>query len=305
MSKPFIYRHILVILAAIIVTSTLQATAYAQSPNRCPTTVVSQEQREDVLEMTMLGVACFERGEFGQALTYYRAAYKKSKEPLLEAAIGRSLHELGLLGLAKIYYNLYLTHETTDADGRERIKERLARLNTQLEDSSSTITINAFPGQAQVYVQTHEGHREHLGETPLTIELEPRKYTFILEQQHFTPDTFTVNMSPGETDSVNRELVPQRASFNLTTRATRRVGTTTALIGLPILLTGATLRIWDKPLTHRESNAVMLVGASTFIVGSVITAIGYRRERTLKLNHHELTLSTSIQPNYGSFSLSW
>ena len=279
--------------------------ASSPSPNRCPAGVIAPEERKDPLALTMLGVACFERGEFGQALHYYRAAYEKSQEPLLEAAIGRSLHELGLLGLAKIYYNLYLEHERADVDGRKRIEERLARLETQLNESSAQVTINAWPGTSNVYVQTHEGHRELLGTTPLSITLEPRSYTFDLEQAGFYPDTFKVNLSPGEKDEEIRELVPQRSTFNITTRSTRRVGTITMLVGAPILLTGAVSRLIEWPFRPRESDALMILGASTIVTGAIITAIGYRREKKLRLNHKELTLSPSISPINTGLTITW
>ncbi len=282
--------------------------AHAQtksSPNRCPTGLITQETSRDTLELTMLGVACFERGEFGQALAFYRRAYAQSREPLLEAAIGRSLHELGLYSSAKLYYELYLQHERVDTDGRTRITQRAKRLESQLADSSATVTIDAFPGSAQVFIQTHEGHRELLGTTPLTTQLEPKKYTITLEQALFHPETFTVNPSPGDTIEARRELVPQRATFNLTTRATRRIGTTTFLVGLPILAAGGVIRLLDRPYTRRESHAVMLIGGTTMFIGATITGIGFRRERKLRLDHRELTLSTSVSPTWTGLQFNW
>ena len=294
-------------LLALFATLVLPWSALAQqaSPNRCPTGVIAPEERRDHLAMTMLGVACFERGEFGQALHYYREAYAKSQDPLLEAAIGRSLHELGLLGLARIYYNLYLEHESADIDGRKRIEERLTRLDKQLEESSSRVTIQAWPGTSKVFVQTHEGHREYLGTTPLTITLEPRSYSFTLEQTGFHPDTFQVNLSPGEEDEEVRELVPQRSTFNLTTRTTRRIGMTTMFVGAPILLTGAASRFIDWPFSHRESHALMILGGATILTGALVTAIGYRREKKLRLNHTELTLAPSLTPTHSGITVTW
>lgn len=292
-------------LVALLFLPSLARAQQTASPNRCPAGVIPPEERKDHLAMTLLGVACFERGEFGQALHYYREAYAQSQEPLLEAAIGRSLHELGLLGLARIYYNLYLEHERGDVDGRKRIEERLARLEVQLEESSAQVSIDAWPGTSKVFVRTHEGHREYLGTTPLQITLEPRSYTFTLEQTGFHTDHFKVNLSPGEEEQELRELVPQRSTFNLTTRATRRVGTTTMLVGAPILLTGSATRLIDWPFTHRESHALMILGASTIITGAIVTAIGYRREKKLRLDHTELTLSPSLSPTHTGLTLTW
>lgn len=295
-------------LAILLTSGALIGSASAQtrsSPNRCPAGLISQETARDTLELTMLGVACFERGEFGQALSFYRTAYARSREPLLEAAIGRSLHELGLYSSAKVYYDLYLQHERVDSDGRQRIEERAQRLDAQLQDSAARVSLDAFPGNARVFIQTHEGHRELLGTTPLTTSLEPKKYTITLEQKGFLPETFTVNPSPGDDIDVQRELVPQRATFNLTTRATRRIGAITLLTGLPILTTGATLRLLDRPLTRRESQAVMLVGGTTMAVGATIMLIGYRRERRLRLDHQTLTLSTHISPAWSGVTLTW
>lgn len=287
---------------------TISSSASAQtesSPNRCPTGLISPEISRDTLGLTMLGVACFERGEFGKALAFYRRAYERSREPLLEGAIGRSLHELGLFGSAQIYYDLYLQHEQLDADGRARIQERSARLATQIKDSSSTVTINTFPGVANVFIETNEGHRELLGETPLTTPLEARTYTITLEQQGFHPSSFSISPSPGEHLKEDRELVPQRSTFNLTTRTTRRIGATTFIVGLPVLLTGATLRVLDRPHTRRESQAVMLIGGTTMLIGATIAAIGWRREHQLKLDATSLTLSTSVSPTWSSITITW
>lgn len=297
-----------VLLAICLTSGVLMSSAHAQtksSPNRCPAGLIPRETARDTLDLTMRGVACFERGEFGRALTFYRTAYAKSREPLLEAAIGRSLHELGLYSSAKLYYDLYLQHERVDTDGRKRIQERADRLESQLKDVAASVTLDAFPGSAKVFIQTQEGHRELLGNTPLTTQLEPKKYTIVLEQVDFLPETFTINPSPGDTIKEQHELVPQRSTFNLTTRTTRRIGAITFLAGLPILTTGATLRLLDRPFTRRESSAVMLVGGTTMLVGATITLIGYRRERRLRINQQELTLSTSISPTWTGLQLNW
>ena len=285
-------------------TALAQQGAEGVQPNRCPTGLITPEVHDDLLELTLLGVACFERGEFGYALMFYRRAYEISKVPPLEAAIGRSLHELGLYSSAQLYYDLYLEHERADGEGRARIEERLERLERQLQDAA-TITLRAFPGQALVRIETHEGHKETIGVTPLTIALEPRRYHVVLEQERFSPKRFTIDPAPGEHETYEQEMVPQRATFDLSTRAMRRVGAITSLVGAPLLLGGATLRLLDPPSLGREPQALMLVGATTVALGVGILGIGYWRERRLREAGVTLTLGAELTPASASFTLRW
>lgn len=262
-------------LALLAVCAPVTARADA---SKCRDDYVAPEGRGDALTLTMRGVACFEEERFGRALRFYRAAYALSPDPLLEAAIGRSLHELGLWSAALGYYDLYLEHERGDADGRARIEERRDALRAELDEYGATLALDAAPTGATIYLEAAQGYREELGAAPMSIIMRPGEYTVRAEREGFYPAQARVKLRPGEREELALELVPQGATFNLSSRSMRRVGATSMIASAPLLLGGGALALTRDGNDQPSGYGLMLIGSVGLIGGGVLSAIGYRRD---------------------------
>ena len=204
---------------------------------------LTPETRRDLATLTMRGTACFDQRRYGQALRFYREAFTQERTPLLEAAIGRTMHELGLWSTARAYYKRYLGSELArrDPDSRQRILDRLVSLQNDLRDKGATLTLTAAPTRTYVYLELPNHHRESLGATPMTLRLGPGQYTLIFEKRGYYPHTATLRLEPNAKQLVEAELVPQSATFNLPARSLRRVGTITIASALPVAVAGGVL----------------------------------------------------------------
>lgn len=266
-------------MACALFVCALGAPAASAAPDpKCEDDYVPPEIREDAMALTLQGIACFEVTYYTRALIFYRRAYQISPSPLLEAAIGRSLHEIGLWGAAHAYYRRYLRRAEDDPEGRAKIEERLAELERQLEEEAATITITSTPNTARVLLIDHTGHTEDLGFTPVSTRMAPGKYKIEIEKLGYYSRESEVILSRKEQDELDVELVPQGATFNLESRRIRRIGTTTMLVSAPIAVAGGVLSITGdadrKPLGY----GMLFVGSLGLISGGVVTALGYRRD---------------------------
>lgn len=278
------------------------------------TSYTAPELRKDVEALTLQGIACFESKNYAQALHHYRQAFALSSSPLLEAAIGRSMHELGLWSAARSYYQRYLrsSQARQDRAGSARIEERLKTLERQLSKEASVLLFRSQPTQTSIFLQMPSGRRESLGRAPMALRFGPGRYTFVFERKGYHERTQTVNLDKKQRVTLNPELIPQDAAFTFESRTYRQVGWTTLSVGVPTMVAGAVL--WnvgsnnmalaqtrqmddrrsqelqeqDDMLSARGTSqrkwgqGLFIVGGAGIVVGGVLATIGHVQERNLK-----------------------
>lgn len=293
---------------ALVASSLLfSATATAQAPNECGPVgaYIPPESRQDVTAMALRGLDCFRLGRFGQALALYRLAYTRGSDPLLEAAIGRSLHELGLWSAARSYYSLYLKNEQRDQDGRARIEERLSELDKQL-DVAATLTVNVSKSGATILIgPAGQGrHREDMGSSPSTSKLRPGVYEIRVEEEGYHVSVQEVELRPEQEVNVDVELIPQRAAFTLTTRQYRRAGALTMLGAAPFITIGGVVAIAGDEDSRATGYAMLFAGSLALVTGGALTAIGHQRERQLE-REQDAAFTPYVAPNEAGFTLTW
>ncbi|MEM1349391.1 MAG: PEGA domain-containing protein [Myxococcota bacterium] len=230
--------------------------------------------RGDVEVLTLRGVSCFEQEDYLRALGYYRRAYNISRDPLLAAAIGRSMDELGLWGTAKSYYLRYLRSGKADAKGQARIRGRLAELNTRLEKNSARLLFRSNPTRARVYLELGGDTRESLGVTSMSLRLAPGTYTLVFEQKGYYAAKQTIELSKRERRELDVDMVPLDAAFNLDTRARKRLGILTIGASVPVVILGPTLtaisRRASRPMPALEVGGI---GVGALGLAGVVTGI--------------------------------
>ncbi len=294
-------RHAALLTLVLGLTSA-PALAIAQAVAASCDDYVAPEGREDSAALTLRGVACFEAHDYGRALGYYRRAYAIDRSPLLEAAIGRTMHELGLWSTARSYYERFLRSQQaqTDAENRQRIQERLDTLKKELVAQGGLVSLRAAPTQTAAYLELPNGHRESLGNTPMALRLAPGSHTLVFERRGYYPSTQRIRVREGQTQVIEAELVSQDAPFNVTGRQLKRAGAITAGVSAPLLAAGLTLRLMggdrldraddepqaddamrlrDRGTSMRDWGANLLaIGGVTLLVGGALIAAGYMQD---------------------------
>jgi tetratricopeptide (TPR) repeat protein len=247
----------------------------------------------------LLGVACFNDGKYVPALIYYRRAYSLSKSPVLLAALGRTLQELGLPGLAATYYKTYLK-QNPDVGNRARISRRLEAVEAALQNSHR-LRIQSDPPGAMVFLVLDGMHWEPLGPAPTAISVLSGRYVVAFQEptHHWAIETIDID-GPS---TMHTELVSHLALFNLTTRRMRRRAAYLGLAATPLLGGGLALLwmgrdneerartdLWQRPseysdrleLAYDQQNlgaGLMTTAATLGIVASTMVIFSYLWER--------------------------
>lgn len=284
-------------------------TAQAQDQQDGCEDYVTPETRRDLATLTMRGTACFDQKRYGKALKFYRQAFAMERTPLLEAAIGRTMHELGLWSTARAYYKRYLGSEVAKQDptNRQRILDRLVALQNDLRQEGTTLKLSAAPTRTYVYLELENGHRESLGATPMTLKLAPGQYKLIFEKRGYYPTNETIELDAHDAEEIEAELVPQDATFNVPARTLRRAGATTMAFALPVIVAGGILTVVgsnnadqaetlinaqpsdqvaasDRAALDRANtqmnwgNGLIIIGSAALVTGAILTYVGYTQE---------------------------
>ncbi|MFB6351194.1 MAG: tol-pal system YbgF family protein, partial [Bradymonadaceae bacterium] len=126
------------------------------SDEQCPKNL-PPEEASDAKQLTLLGVSCFKVEQFAQAYTYYHRAYQIEQSDALRAAMGRSLHELGVYELAKFYYEDFLEGQSSDSGSVQKIRNRLGQLNDDIDGKGVRTKLQSLPPNATVHLQISNG----------------------------------------------------------------------------------------------------------------------------------------------------
>lgn len=302
------------LLCALLLGATLSAPSLAiakdsdEEDEACDD-YVTPETRRDLGTLTTRGTACFDKKLYGKALKFYRQAFAMERTPLLEAAIGRTMHELGLWSTARSYYKRYLASDVARQDpaNRQRILDRLVTLQKEVRDSGTTLKLQAAPTRTYVYLELDNGHRESLGATPMTLKLAPGSYKIIFEKRGYYPRIETISLDAHDLEEIEAELVPQDATFNIEARTMRRVGTTTFAFAVPVVVAGGILSAigsnnaeqaqtlidaqapgevlsTDRDALARANtqqkwgNGLLIIGSAAIVTGAVLAIVGYTQD---------------------------
>jgi tetratricopeptide (TPR) repeat protein len=209
----------------------------AERAARCPGTLAPDEP-QDPRKLTSYGVACFEAGDYARAYVLYRKAYEHSESPFLVAALGRSLHEVGLYSLARRHYERFLRQASEDATGAVRkIRTRIEQLDSLSEEASSELKLGSIPDGADAFILLNNGAWVPLGETPLKISVRPQPWTVRIEKEGYIRQQRPLKMRAGATRREQIPMIRVTSEFRRRGRAIKRAGLFTTLASIPLYAT--------------------------------------------------------------------
>jgi len=263
----------------------LAISASAEVPECHPYVPVESQGNADLLAMR--GVACFEKGEFLQALLFYRQAYAVSESPLLQGGIGRCLQELGYPDLARQYFIAYLKAQDPNTEGHQRIQQRLDVVEQTLANEAISTEITTSPSNARVYIVLKDEYWEEVGATPLSLKLVPGEYRLILRREDFQTRELDLTVSKDAESKASIILEPQDLAV-VEELVWRRRGVYTWIASTPFLAGSAALFVlgemrhsegdkypWDHPNFDAERQKDLHDEASLYrTLGIVSGAIG-------------------------------
>lgn len=200
---------------------------------------VPPERRGNAKKLTLLGVQCFKSGDYARAYTYYSRAFGESESDLLVAAMGRSLHELGLFHLSRDYYRQFLERKEK-GEGTAKIEKRLDQLEEDVASSGRRVEIGSYPSGVPVETELENGEWVRIAETPATVELREGRYRLSFDLPKYRRQIRELEVESGDSpQTVDVALVHERSAFDATGRRLKRWGLISGLGSLPLLGTGA------------------------------------------------------------------
>ena len=132
-----------------------------------------------------------------------------------------------------------------------------------------TLQVNTAPPGARVSLGgSSPEFRQTLGDTPLSLEIDPGRVTLLLELDGYVPATAEIEVLPGKTALMQVKLEKETLKFN---RAIRAVGHTLFWPGLVTAGTGIILIAKDDP--KKDVNTGM-PGYITAGIGTAMTIVG-------------------------------
>jgi tetratricopeptide (TPR) repeat protein len=335
MKSSMLHRMLASPVSLVILVAAAQALAQ-DPPSQCPDHV-SPMVKKDATALTLMGVACFEEGNYPRALQHYLEALDYDAPVTLLGAIGRALHEQGIYSGAKIYYEHYL-RDAGQADGAPRIRERLIEVNEQMARDGAELSIRMIPADASTHLVLEDGSWYQLGKGPMQVSLRQGDYEIVFTHPDYYPRRVNVRLKSGQAEhKLDVELVPGGAAFDVTARQWRRAGATTMAVAAPVTAAGVTLLVlghltesnaqaYDPATTghsleararmHDRANTFetwgivsCAVGVTGLLAGGVMYAMG-RPAATASISEEAIAvdkwrLLPHIAPGQVGFTLSW
>lgn len=209
-----------------------------RSEEECPRNVILSGTPSDADRLTLFGVACFKNEKFAQAYTHYRRAYEIEPSDLLRAAMGRSLHELGIYDVAEHHYSSFL--EGTEGPRAKKIQQRRDQLRRDIETSAAKVDLRSFPQNATVATRLPDGGWVDVGQTPTRVALAPGRYRFKFKRAGYRNRTLERDVPRSdEPTAVEADLYHRDALFDTTAHELKKTGFITVLSSIPFLAGGA------------------------------------------------------------------
>jgi tetratricopeptide (TPR) repeat protein len=304
------------LFSAVLIFSMLTVASGAVFAN-CPGTL-SPDEPQDVRTLTSYGVACFESGDYARAYVLYRQAYEKSESPLLLAALGRSLHEVGLYSLARRHYERFLRKVGEgESEAVQKIRRRLQQLDSADEATTSELKLGSTPGGADAYIQLENGAWVPLGRTPLQVEVRPGAWTLRLDKEGYIRQERPLTLQAGTTRREQISLISVTSEFRRRGRAIKRAGLFTTLASLPMYATAGTL--WGlsesesapNSAQRRRGVAIGLTSAGTAALASGLilwfrgNALAHTSDSTTESSTRSLRIRPQLSPANAGVQLNW
>lgn len=212
---------------------------------------VKPEDRQEPKRLTLLGVRCFRAGDYARAYTLYSRAYDISRSALLQAALGRSLHELGVFHAARGYYQTFLEAEDTSSAGATKIRGRLDQLDEDAAANGTALDVTSYPAGATVHLELPNGDWMEAGRTPARMTLRAGDWKLKFTHPDHRTATRDITLSADNaaagsdpedtanaanaTRKIQVELVSLRSEFDISARKWKRAGLITGLSSIPVL----------------------------------------------------------------------
>lgn len=242
---------------------------FAQEPVEC-SKFVPAEERRDPKRLALRGVACFEAQKYLIALRHYRRARELSDANLLNAALGRTFHELGYPYIARRYYRDYLNGKIEDSEGGDKIRARLESVEAELE-KAPRVRVESSPPGATIFLVIEGEHREDLGETPMEVQMKPGKHTFEVERKGYITYSEVVDAGSKQDRIVNARMVREDATFPVAGKSMRQAGIVTMVAAVPFVAGGTTLYFIGR---NERSRPMQNWGIGLTVVGVAAAGTG-------------------------------
>lgn len=239
---------------------------------------VPPDRRGNAKKLTLLGVQCFKTGQHARAYTYYRRAFDESESDLLVAAMGRSLHELGLFHLSRDYYRQFLSGKEK-GEGTEKIEKRLDQLEEDVASTGRRVELHSYPSGVRIQTELANGEWVVIGETPATVELREGTHRLAFDRPNYHRETRELEVESGDSpQTVDVGLVHERSVFDATANQWKRWGLITGLGSLPALGVGSLfLGLMNSKFRAASNYEPGIDGAPAS--KNILMAQGYRHQR--------------------------
>lgn len=205
-----------------------------ESEKKCPRNL-PPETASDAKRMTLLGVSCFKEEQFAQAYTYYHRAYEIEKSDLLRAAMGRSLHEIGIYEVAAFYYEAYLDSNDS-GKGADKIRRRMEQLEKDTDEKGVETQLKSFPPNSTVHVELTNGDWVKLGDSPTVVHLREGRYRFAYERPNYRRRHVRRRLTKaGNPVVVDAQLYHEKSLFKVTAHRWKRNAFVMSLASIPLI----------------------------------------------------------------------
>lgn len=163
---------------------------------------LSADERERLKSLIETGRTAYEEGDFERSLAKFRQARDMLEHPDFVYRIALAHDRLGNVREAIEAYRQFL-EMAPEAEERGKVERTIRELEQRLESRQPTLEITTIPTGAEVFV---DAESEPRGTTTMTLPIEPGTHQLRLSKQGFQVAERTVEVSPGETVSMQVEL---------------------------------------------------------------------------------------------------
>jgi tetratricopeptide (TPR) repeat protein len=180
------------------------------------------------------GQSCYETGDHECAVNEWQAAYNMDSRPALQYNLAQAYERLGRYDEAVRSYEVYIASAAPDDQRATLARGRVAQLQQRLGNTS--VVFSGGPEGAQIFVDG--GDRGRLPH-PDPLRVEPGSHRIVIRAEGYQDFVSTVAVSPGQSATVEIEMVPGQSGLASTGGSIPLVGIIVAAVGGAVAIGGA------------------------------------------------------------------
>lgn len=180
------------------------------------------------------GQSCYETGDYECAVNEWQAAYNMDSRPALQYNLAQAYERLGRYDEAVRSYEVYIAAAAPDDQRAQNARGRVAQLQQRL--GNTAVVFSGGPEGAQIFVDGQDrGRLPH----PDPLRVDPGSHRIVIRMEGFQDFVSTVAVSPGQSASVEIEMVPGVSGQASVGGGPSLVGIIVTAVGGAILIGGA------------------------------------------------------------------